>query len=353
MKLFAGCYTKKLSPELDGKGEGIYAYEFDTSTGQLELKHVTKAICPSYLTLSEDQRYLYALEEVPLEDHPKVHAYKIDGYQLILVNSQELPGAYCCHLAISKDQKNLLIASYWSGTILNFPINADGSLEPLSQTISHVGTGSNKERQEAPHAHMIHPFGKNHFYGVDLGIDQAKGYQLVNGKIQAHPSSDLPVSPGAGARHMVVDASEQYAFVFCELDAKIYSFCLSEEKPRLIESVPTLPGTYQETPSGAAIRLHPNGRFLYASNRGSDSISIFNFDPANEKLTLKGHQSTAGRTPREINLDPTGKWLIAANQDTDNLVVFYIDQETGLLESTSKNEEVKTACCLVFLDAAE
>lgn len=347
MKLFVGCYTKKLTEELVGKGAGIYAFEFNAGTGSLRLNSTFPTINPSYLALSSDQKFLYAVEELPLEQRPKIHAFQVDGFKLNHLNSQDLPGSYSCHLALSGDQRHLLVASYMSGCILSYPITKDGGLGPLKHTIRHVGKGPNALRQEAPHLHMIYPIGENRFYAVDLGLDQAKAYEITDVDIYEKSPKDLTIPPGSGARHMIVNPTGSHAFIFSELNAKVFSFRL-DHKPILIESMPSLPESYSEMPSGAAIRMHPNGKFIYVSNRGYDHITILEFNSENERMTLIGYEPSGGRTPREINIDPTGKWLLCANQDSDNLTVFSIDEESGLLTLANINEDVNTACCIVF-----
>jgi 6-phosphogluconolactonase len=271
--------------------------------------------------------------------NPKVYAYKIekDG-ALTLLNSQKIDGDYACHLAIIKDR--LVLANYVSGNLLSFPIKNDGSLAPCSQEIKHKGTGPNKDRQEASHLHMIYPFGKKQMYGVDLTLDTAKSYQLnrIFKKWMAKPSLDIKIEKGSGSRHMVMDNTEEFAYILGELSGEISVADLQGSKPEIIQKLSFIPENHKGTIGGSAIRIHPNGRFLYASNRGSETITIFRIDNTFKQLSLVGHQSTLGKTPRDFNIDRKGNWLIAANQDSNTLVVFQINPKNGLLQEKSKLE---------------
>jgi 6-phosphogluconolactonase len=158
----------------------------------------------------------------------------------------------------------------------------------------------------------------------------------------------MSISKGAGARHMTLHPNGNYAFVFSELTAELFSFKRIEDKFTPLEILPSLPDNYDKTPSGAAIRIHPNGKFIYVSNREFNSITIFRFDLESEKLFLVGYESSGGKTPREINIDTTGNWLLVANQDSDTIVIFAIDQYTGLLKRHSINNELGSPCCIHF-----
>lgn len=354
MKIFVGSYTKRISDEIIGQGKGIYCFDFDTTNGQLKLLSVVDALNPSYITLSRDNNYLYAVEEIDIEESPKIKSFRINTKPtesgLTLCSEQDLPGSYACHLNLTNSQSHVIVACYMSGNVLIYPIAKNGELLPSSQNIQHSGEGPNKERQEAAHAHMIYPFEPNGMLAVDLGIDMAKAFSFENstGEFVENREMDIPIPKGSGARHMVMHSNNNYAFVFGELTAELFSFKRVENKFDLLEIQPSLPADFGKTPSGAAIRIHPNGKFIYVSNRGHDSIGIFRFDLASEKLTLIGHESCGGKTPREFNIDPTGQWLLVANQDSHNIVIFSIDQASGLLEKHAINTELKSPSCIQF-----
>ncbi len=336
MIFYTGSYTVDGVPVPGAKGQGIGCFKLNLSNGEVELLQYTQQRNPSYLTISEDRKFLYTVEEMTEDMNPEVYAYKIGRKgDLTLLNSQKLSGAYACHLAIVKDR--LIVANYMTGNALSYPINEDGSLEPCHQVIQHEGTGPNKQRQEGPHAHMVYPFNKDHIFLVDLGIDKAKAYQLdaETKEWVAVPELDLTFSPGAGPRHMVMNASGDRAFVLSELSGEIFVFEKSDNQFKQVQKISFVPKDYEGNFGGSAIRLHPKGQFLYASNRGPDSIAVFEINSQSGKLSLIGHHSTEGKNPRDFNIDPSGKWLIAANQDSDNLVVFSIDQEKGTLSKVS------------------
>jgi len=356
MRIFVGCYTKKINEELVGKGEGIYSLEFNQNNGQIKLIYLLICLNPSYLTISKNGEYLYAVEEIPMDESPKISAYIINPEgklpSLTLINKQELPGSFACHLSLSNSQTHLVVASYMSGNVLVYPIDANGGIFPFTQNIHHKGSGPHKLRQEAPHPHMIYPYGPNGIFVVDLGLDLAKAYDLNSGTGQMTKTheSDINIGKGAGARHMVLHPDSAHAFVFSELTAEVFSFRIVEKSFEFIEVLPSLPNDHSGTASGAAIRIHPNGKFLYVSNRSNNSITSFRFDRDSEKLSLVGYEPCGGETPREINIDPYGQWLLVANQDSDSIIVFSINQNNGLLKKNNVNKEIKTPCCIQFLE---
>ena len=337
MIFYTGSYTQDETPALKPEGKGIGCFILDVESGKVELLQYTKQRSPSYLAISDDKKYLYAIEEMFEELNPQVFAYRInqDG-KLSLINSQKIKGDYTCHLAIVKDQ--LVVASYVSGNVLSFQILEDGSLAPFHQEIKHSGTGPNEERQEAAHAHMVYPIDSDRMYVVDLTLDKAKAYQLNHEtkKWVENSKNDITIEAGAGARHMVMDKAGKFAYVLSELSGEVFIAKTGNDQNEIVQKISFVPENYQGDFGGAAIRLHPSGEYLYASCRGSDTISIFKIDKDSNKLTLVSSQSTEGKTPRDFNIDPTGKWLIAANQDSNILVVFEINQETGKLMFTSK-----------------
>ena len=185
---------------------------------------------------------------------------------------------------------------------------------------------------------------------VDLGLDLAKFYKFdsESGLFNNTRKRDIEISKGVGARHMLVHPDSDYVFIFSEMSAEVFSFRKNGEKTDFIEVIPSLPDDHAGIPSGAAICMHPNGRFLYVSNRSNNSITIIQFDKESEKLSVVGYEQTGGISPRDFNIDPDGKWLLAANQDSDNIIVFSINQSNGLLEKIHVNKDIKTPTCIKF-----
>lgn len=337
MIFYTGSYTQNGTLTLAPKGEGIGCFELNQKTGATKLLHYTKQRNPSYLVISEDKNYLYAVEEMFESLEPRIFSYKIENHGLLKpINSQELVGDYACHLAIIQDR--LIVANYVSGNALSFPILEDGSLAPCHQVIQHVGKGANKIRQETAHVHMVCSYKKDYMHLVDLGLDKAKAYKF-NGNTKNWETAlelDIHIESGSGARHMVFDKTHSHAYVLSELTGDV--FVLKKEGNGFVQlqKIPSVPENYKEDFGGAAIRLHPTGKFLYTSTRGSDTLTIFKVNKENKTLSLVAYQSTKGKTPRDFNIDPSGEWLIVANQDSDTLVVFIIDKETGMLTKKSK-----------------
>lgn len=332
MMFFTGSYTQEGAPAAIPLGTGISCFDLDENSGEIRFLHSSKQRNPSYLVVSADKKFLYAVEEMYEELNPQIFAYKIEsGGKLRLLNSQKIKGDYACHLAIIQDR--LVLANYVSGNALAYPILKDGSLAPFDQEIKHHGHGPNKERQEAAHAHMIYPFKKNCMYVLDLSLDKAKAYQLERDSKQwkAVPACDIQIDAGSGARHLVMDKTEQIAFVLSELSGEVFVADLRRGERKIVQKISFIPETYNGNAAGAAIRIHPNGKYLYASNRGSDTIAIFKIDKESKHLILVEHQSTKGKTPRDFNISLSGNWLIVANQDSDELVVFKLKQDKGIL----------------------
>jgi 6-phosphogluconolactonase len=347
MIFYTGSYTNDVSPAPDPKGLGIGCLDLDQANGAIKLLHYTKQRNPSYLTISKDQKYLYAVEELTEDLNPMVFSYKIESTgKLSKINSQNLKGDYACHLAIVENR--LIVANYMTGNALSFPILADGRLDSCHQIIEHKGTGPSAERHEGPHAHMVYPFKKGCFYLVDLGIDIAKAYRInyETKNWQAIPEFDIHIESGAGARHLIMDASENFAFVLSELTGEIFVIEKQKNSCKQIQKISFIPQDFKQGFGGAAIRLHPNEQFLYASSTRPDSIAILKVDKLSKMLLLIAHQSTEGLTPRDFDIDPSGNWLIAANQDSDTLVVFKINQESGTLQKCSTfSVETPTNIC--------
>jgi len=335
MIFYTGSYTQEGAPAIDPIGKGIGCFQFNTETGQIVPLHYTKQGNPSYVAISENKKYLYAVEEMFEELDPQIYAYCIgDNGQLTLLNSQKLIGDYACHITITQQQ--LVVANYVSGNVIVYPISDDGSLGEIKQIIQHKGKGPNVERQEAAHAHMVYPFDSDKLFVVDLGLDKAVCYQM-NDSLQwvAIPKYNIKIEAGAGARHMVMSANEQFAYILSELKGELFVAQKDDKGFSITQKLSFVPKGYTGIFGGAAIRIHPSGKFIFTSCRGTDSISVFKVNEENGKLSLAGHYGSAGKTPRDFNIDPSGQWLIVANQDSNSLAVFKIDSDTGKLSNTA------------------
>jgi len=349
--VYIGTYT-------NGTSEGIMALRLDTETGKMEpVGTMAKLPNPSYLAISKDRKFLYAvLETGTYKDVPGggVAAFSIDGSTGELSPLNDLPttGKSPCHLSMDEDNRFLFTANYTDGTVSAFSIKPDGSLGSLIVKLVHEGSGPNPQRQKTPHAHfvMLTPDEK-HLCAVDLGIDKIMVYDFDKntGTLTHNPDLTVSVKPGSGPRHMVFHPSGRFAYLVTEMGAEVLVMDYDPASSRFTQKqyISTLPEGYEGFKSGAAIRISPDGKFLYASNRGHDSIAIFKIDQATGELTLVSHSSTYGQMPRDFALDPTGKFLIAANQNSDNVVSFSVNPETGEL---SKIDELNISIpvCVKF-----
>lgn len=352
MIVYIGTYSK-------GGSKGIYVYELDATSGGLrDTGQTAEAKNPSFVTLHPSGRYLYAVSEVgDVRGKPGggISAFAIDEKSggLTLLNQQSSKGGGPCHLAVDASGRLLTVANYGGGSIASLPIGEDGRLGEAASFFQHTGSGANPQRQKAPHAHSVTMDAGNRFaFACDLGLDKIFIHRLDGAKGQLIPN-DVPfasVHPGAGPRHFAFHPSNRFGYVINELDSTITAFAYDSQRGELkeIQSLSTLPEGFNGKNSTADIHVHPYGKYLYGSNRGHDSIAIYSIDDATGRLTLVGHQSTQGRTPRNFAIDPTGAFLLAANQESNTIVIFRIDAKTGGLTPTGQTVDVPAPVCVKF-----
>lgn len=356
--VYIGTYTRSM-PHVEAKAKGIYVCQQNPVTGELSpVDSVPAGENPSYLTLDPTGRYLYSVNEViELNGKPGggVSAFRIDPAtgRPVFLNRQASRGDDPCYLALDRSGRNVLVANYTSGSVALLPIRSDGSLDPASCAIQHAGASVNPVRQQGPHAHSINVDPENRFAVVaDLGIDELLVYRmdLAAGQLVLTENPPYRSAPGAGPRHLDFHPNGRLAFLLTEIGSTLTSFVYGPITGTFAEitTLSTLPAGFAEVNHTADVHVHPAGRFVYASNRGHDSIAIFGVDPATGALSALGYQSTAGRTPRNFAIDPTGTFLYAANQDTDTVVCFRIDQATGRLAPTGHVLATPTPVCVKF-----
>lgn len=349
--VYVGTYTS-------GRSEGIYLYSLGLSTG--ELKHVatTKGVKdPSYLALAPRRRHLYAVNEVEEFAGRKtgaLSAFAVDQRtgDLSLLNQQPTMGGAPCYVTVDQTGKFVLVANYVGGNIAVLPIRSDGSLGEATDVKQDQGSSVNAARQAGPHAHCIVLDPANKYaYACDLGTDKIMIYRFDErrGTLSPNKTPWVEAKPGAGPRHLTFHPDGKYAYVINELHATVTTFGVerSEGKLKELQTLPSLPREPTAADSGADIHVSPNGRFLYCSNRGHDSIAAFKIDREG-MLTFIAHESTQGKTPRNFAIDPTGTFLLVANQRSDNIVTFRIDSQTGRLSPTGQIAEVPSPVCLKF-----
>jgi 6-phosphogluconolactonase len=354
MLVYIGTYTSGKS-----KSEGIYIYKLNLLIGELKpYKTIKNVVEPSFLAIDKQHRYLYAVNETEMfegKNSGAISAFVInqtDG-NLQFLNKQPSLGGAPCHVSISDNGKFVLVANYLGGNVAVFPVEKDGKLGALIDLEQHSGTGANKDRQEAAHAHSIN-FDKSNRYAVacDLGIAKILVYKFDSktGKLELNEQPFFQTRTGAGPRHFAFHPNGKSAFVINELDSTITTFFYDGNRGTLKENqtVPTLPADFSGANTCADIHVSPNGKFLYGSNRGHDSIVSYRIDKKG-KLEFIEHTSTGGKTPRNFAIDPTGKFLLAANQNSDSVVVFRIDEKSGKLTASGIKAQVPMPVCLKLI----
>ena len=351
--IFVGTYTE---PE-GSKSEGIYVYRMDASSGQLNFAGAIKGIInPSFLEIHSQQNFIYVVNEVDNLDGQAVggvSAFSIDpnSREIKLMNRQSSYGTHPCYVSVEQTGRFALVANYTSGSIAMFPIRTDGGLDEASDVIQHAGSSVHPTRQTDPHAHCILPDPTNRFaIAVDLGLDKLLIYRmdLEQGKLHLH--AETIAQAGAGPRHLTFHPNKQFAYLINELDATVNAYRYHSEAGEFeeLQTIPALPKDFTSENLCADIQITPDGNYLYASNRGHDSVASFVINQNTGGLTYVNHTSTGGREPRNFAIDPTGTFLLVANQKTDGIVTFKIDPASGQLTDTGYRVEVSMPVCVKF-----
>ncbi len=352
---YVGTYTEEGS-----KSKGIYAYRYDAKTAQITpLGLAAETTNPSFVAPHPNGKYLYAVNEVGNYKGPNsggVSAFSIDHAtgKLTFLNEVASRGADPCYITVDRTGKFVLVANYTGGSVAVFPVLADGKLGEASAFVQHTGHGTDPKRQEGPHAHSIDLSPDNHFAMVDdLGLDELLVYKFdsAKGSLTPNDSPFAKLDPGAGPRHFALHPSGKFAYVVAEMHSTVTVFSNDADKGTLspLQTISTLPKGFTGENDDAEIQMHPSGKFLYASNRGHDSIAVFAIDPVKGTLTPVEDTPTQGKIPRSFEIDPTGTLLFAENQKSDNIVVFRIDAKTGHLKPTGQVLEVASPVCVKFV----
>jgi len=354
MLLYVGTYTEKGS-------EGIYVYKFNAESGKLSKLHTVKNVVqPSYLAVNTSRTHLYAVNELVEYEGKKsgsVSAFAIDQKtgNLTLINRQPSLGDAPCHISVTKNGKFALVANYLGGNVSVYPIETDGRLGVSVDLAQHTGSGPNKDRQESAHAHSINLDNKDRFaIAADLGVDKVMIYRFDDktGKLTTNSAQPFfQTKAGAGPRHFAFHQNGKFAFVINELTSSITAFSFDENMGTLneLQTISTLPESYSGLNTCADIRISQNGKFLYGTNRGHDSLAVYKIDEQSGKLNFIEHAPTGGKTPRNFTIAPNGKFLLAANQNSDSIIVFKIDAKTGKLKQTENRANVSMPVCLKLI----
>jgi 6-phosphogluconolactonase len=334
-------------------GKGIYVADFDPKTGKLGAPTLASdAEAPSYIAIHPDGKYLYAVNEV---DKGSLSAFSIDGSgKLTPINSSSVKSAGPCYVALDKQGHWAITANYAGGSVTVLPIESGGKLGEATEFIQHKGNGPNRDRQTAPHPHWVGFLPKSGLVLVtDLGIDEIAIYDFnaKQGTLKVGNPAFMTIPPGSGPRHAVMHPSGKFFYVNTELTSYITEYFFEAEMKRFtaISTVSTLPEGFKGENTGAEIAIHPNGKFLYASNRGDDSIAVFSItDPKRGTLKPEQHIPSGGKTPRQFEIDPSGHWLLAGNQGSDTIAIFSIDMSSGKLTAAGTVPGVPKPSCIKF-----
>lgn len=347
--LLVGTYTQ------NGKSEGIYVYDFDLETGEATLVSSIASENPSFLALSADRRYLYAVNENG-DGKGAVSAYAYDDLQgtLTFLNRQLTKGDHPCHVTTNSEGTHVMVSNYSGGSISVFPIGPAGSLGGMVQQIRHEGSGPDAQRQQAPHVHsaFFNP-DETQLFVQDLGTDELNIYDYrledADSPLTVAEPPSVKGAPGGGPRHIALSADGRFIYLVQEMAATVMVFEQQGGSWGIIQEEPINEPDFDGRDGAADIKLSPDGRFLYASNRGdANTLAIYQVDGITGKLTKIGNQSVLGGGPRNFALSPDGKFLLVANQNTDEVVIFERDADTGLLTDTGKRLNVGSPVCLVF-----
>jgi 6-phosphogluconolactonase len=352
--IYVGTYTGPNS-------KGIYAYRFDTKTGKAEsIGLAAEIVRPSFLAVHPNQRFLYAVSELGNNgrEDGSITAFAIDrkSGMLTALNTVSSGGGGSCHLVVDKTGRALVVANYGSGSVAAFKVNPDGSLSGPNVVMKHSGSSVDPKRQTGPHAHAVVLSLDNRFVLVpDLGLDQIRSYRLdvASANLTANDPPFVTTKPGSGPRHLAFSPNGKFAYSVHEMGSMVtvWSYAAASGKLTEVQTISTLPADFHGEDNSAEIEVDSRGRFLYASNRGHDSITVFAIEPKDGRLRLVENVPTQGKTPRNFNIDPTGRYLFAANQNTNNIVAFRIDPQTGRLTPTGQILDVQSPVCVQFVRA--
>ncbi len=353
--VYFGNYTRG-----DSLSKGIYVSRLNTATGELAPPELAaESPNPSFLAIHPNQQYVYAVSETEATDGKPggaVSAFSIgEGGKLTLLNKVSARGGGPCHLNVDATGKCLMVANYGSGSVAAMPLNPDGSLQEANGFFQHEGSSVNPERQKGPRAHSIN-FSPDGTFAVvaDLGLDKLLVYRVdtESAALEANDPPSVSVAPGSGPRHFSFHPAGKFAYVINELLSTVTAFSWNAPAGTLTElqTISTLPEDFDGRSHTAEIRVHPSGKFVYGSNRGHDSITVFDVDQEQGTLTFVERVDSGGETPRNFCVDPSGKYVLVANQGTDNVVAFKVNQETGRLTPTGQELTVGMPVCVRFVE---
>lgn len=341
----------RTSKERNARGEGISVFKLDAGRGTLELVDIEKDLVnPSFLALSSDGEFLYTVHG----DESEVSAFKVDREtgRLRFLNRQDTQGKNPVHLAFDPSGRFLVISNHIGASLAVVPVNADGTLAPLSQLVrldGPIGPHRVEQKQAKPHFNPFDPSG-SHVVVPDKGLDRIFSFRFEDGRLAPAAVPFASTREGAGPRHLAFHPSAALAYAINELDSTVtaYLFEACSGELQAFQVVSTLPDTFTANSRASEIEIDAHGRFLYASNRGDDSIAIFRIDATTGRLSFSGAQPSGGKTPRYFALAPDGRFMFALNEDSDSIVTLAVAQDSGLLHPTGDQVSSGSPVCMVF-----
>lgn len=339
--------------------KGIYSYKFDVNRLEvLEAGRAAEFPHASFMALHPNGKYLYAVAEGAHHQNSLVAAFSIDAEtgKLNQLNEVCSGGRGPCHITVNPTGDAAMVANYNSGSFAAFPIQKTGALSVMSALIQDKGSSVNKQRQEGPHAHCV-ICGPNSRWalGCDLGLDKVFVFHLNpdDATVRANNPPSVSLTPGVGPRHIALHPNNKFAYLINELGSTLTVFSWDSKKGTLkeLQNISTLPKGFEGQNFPAEVAVHPNGKFVFGSNRGHDSIVVYKIDEKTGMVTLVTHYSCGGHWPRHFEIDPTGKLLLVTNEQSDKTCIFRIDTETGALTATDTALVLERPMCVKCLDA--
>ncbi|MCH2201466.1 MAG: lactonase family protein [Fuerstiella sp.] len=340
-----------------GDRGAIHAYQLDTNTGQLnQTRRTTDAEHPFFMALSPNRSFLYSIHAHQFggEEDDQIAAYRImgDTGELKLLNRHSAHGTAACYLDVDATGKSLFVANYSSGSVASFPIQNDGSIGDMVSFFEHTDPGIRRSRQQVTHAHSIVVSPNNRFvYAADLAIDQVLCYRLNPDTAQLLPGQQpfVRTPKGAGPRHLTFHPDTQHMFVINETGNTVTSFNWNPDSGMLIEqqTISTIPDDFTGTSHTADLKITPDGRYLYATNRGHDSIAAYRLDK-DRQLTLVDIVPSLGKGPQNLAITTDGRWLMCANMTGNNVLVFRIDTESGTITPADEPIAIPSPSCIMI-----
>lgn len=350
MHAYVGSRTTQ---ERNARGQGISVFRLEPQTGALTLVDIERGLVnPSFLTLSRDGHFLYTVHG----DQSEVSAFRRDRQtgRLCLLNRQSTQGRNPVDLALSPDGRHLVVTNHLGSSLVVLPVQADGRLGPVSQQLAlegPLGPHRVEQAQAKPHANPFDPSGR--FVLVpDKGLDRIFSFAFDGGQLRPAARPWVPAREAAGPRHLAFHPGGRFAYAVNELDSTVtaYAFDAADGGLQALQILGTLPDHFTGNSRAAEIAIDATGRFLYASNRGHDSIAIFAIDAATGRLAWRGVHPAGGRTPRFFTLSPDGRWLFVLNEDSDAIVTLAVDGDTGRLGPAGAPVATGSPVCMVFAD---